>query len=672
MTATEAYTYPAADILALPLDTGALRATADLPASLTGAELAVSDFALTRGKDGSLYVAGGLAASGNVVSLKTIGKWTSGKGWISQSTSGDIPVGRVGASLVAHPSLDLLILHGGAVNQAATPTLAFLNTTSWAWSTPSNLQPPASNAAAYHTAVMTPQGVMITAFGLGSSGSPSSGVFFLDMRATAPSSWTWKSYWNKDMLEATSPTFTNTSTTAGIVAPQNSDNDSTSKKTTSIVVPVVIAAVVFISLAIFFVRRKFRMDRKRRQARHFSFSSQEDDGDFRNAIDRFNSAPRQTNTQYGFGKDANEREGNVFSDMLGAFKRLSRQPSIDSINAAGPKEMVQVGDGRPSKAMNWEEIDFGLGGLDERSRQNSFADPVPAVDPFADPAPLIRLDSRNSDLAMPLDDGQQPLIPELHIVPPTVPPTPASVMSDQAFVPSETDGLDWNMLAEEMQVRPAFRSISPNSTLRSHAHASTPAPIDPVRASPADLELPYLRSASPAPIYVPDAPAPGFDLLPLADPFRLSGAPRIPSIDFENGGVAPLPSKRRTSDLAQLGIRSVPQSVGRQLTGRRDSAPMTGSPSRPVSMHIPEMLPARRDSAPFAGSNARPVSMHATGIMPTVRRASTPALFSSPGTPNTFGGRRSSGSPIAAKEKRESAMSKLRVMNMTDGDSLES
>jgi len=654
--ATDAYTYPAADIMSLPLGTSALRSSADLPPSLTGSELAVSDFAFARGKDGSLYLAGGQSAGGDVVSLKTIGKWTTSKGWVSQATSGDVPAGRVGASLVAHPSLDLLILHGGSVNNAATPTVSFLNTTSWTWSTPSNLQPPASNAAAYHSAIMTPQGVMITAFGLGSTGSPSSSVFYLDMRGTSPNGWSWKSYWNKDMLEASSATFTDnttkTNTSTGIATPQGSDNGISAKKTTSIVVPTVIAALILIPLAIYFIRRKLRMDKKRRMARHFSFSSQEDEGDFRGAINQYHSPGRKTKTQFGFGKDANEREGNMFSDMIGAFRRMSRRSSIGSVDMTGPKEMQQVKNGRVSRlderTMNWEEIDFGLGRLDANRQSSAPAPPLPAgtaADPFADPAPLIRFDS-NSDVGTPLNDGQHPLIPELNVLPPTVPPTPAGGMLEPSFMPSGTDGLDWNMLAQEMQVRPAFRSISPTSTLRSHAHTHT-SPL--VRA--VEHELPYLRSVSPSPVYSEQgAPAPGNDRLPKADSFRSSGPPRIPSIDFEYGGVSPLePRSQRSSQLYQPGNRAVSQPIGRQLTGsvgRRGSAPFVDEPPRSQSPKTPEMVP-------------------------TARRTSTPALFSSPGSPGTFGSR-SPKSPTTAKEKRESAMSKLRVMNVTDSDSLES
>lgn len=79
----------------------------NLPSDLTGAQLAVADYAMAN-NNGTLYMVGGQSASGSLVSLTTIGVWDESNGWHSRTTSGDIPASRVGASLVAHPSLDLL------------------------------------------------------------------------------------------------------------------------------------------------------------------------------------------------------------------------------------------------------------------------------------------------------------------------------------------------------------------------------------------------------------------------------------------------------------------------------------------------------------------------------------------------------------------------------------
>ena len=59
-------------------------------------------------KNGSIYMIGGQSASGSLVDLTSIGVWDETNGWHSETTSGDVPSGRIGASLVAHPTLDLL------------------------------------------------------------------------------------------------------------------------------------------------------------------------------------------------------------------------------------------------------------------------------------------------------------------------------------------------------------------------------------------------------------------------------------------------------------------------------------------------------------------------------------------------------------------------------------
>ena len=696
--ASGTYTYPATDLLSFPLSSAGVKSTTGLPAGLTGSELAISDFAFTRGTDGSLYLVGGQDASGDMVPLSTIGKWTTGGGWVSQATSGTVPAGRVGASLVAHPSLDLLILHGGNVNNVATSTLAFLNTTSWTWSTPSNLQPPASSAASYHTSVVTPQGVMITAFGLGSNGSPSSNVFYLDMRDPSHQSWSWKSYWNQDMLEAYSANTgsSGNTATAGTTHTNTIANTSTSgsetgekKSIASIVIPVIIA-IILIPLAGWFIRRKVRMNKKRRMARHFSFSSQEDEGDFRTAVDSFHSPSRRTKTQYGFGTDANEKEGgNVFTDLAGdlagAFKRISniRKPSTTESVVSGEREMEQVGNGQSvsrldERTMRWEEIDFGLGRLDEKAhqdRQNILTAPTigvaSTIDPFADPTPLIRFDSDDSSrLGTPIHDGQQALIPELTVQPPTVPPTPASAQLGPAFQPTSQDGLDWNLLAQEMVDRPAFRSISPTSTLRSHSHASpdptqiVTSPISPISPiSPFDDPMTSSAYTTEEPL---QAPTLNRDSFPDFDQGPLSRPPRLPSFDFTNSPIGPL---RRSSTPSPAYFptpktrpMSLPQGPGysRQL--------VAGVPTRRVSTPCSETSSGSTTPPYYTPTFQSPDS--------TARRASNPnAFLRSPGSPGTFATPPSQISPILTpqraggqRERRDSALTRLRVMNMTDED----
>jgi hypothetical protein len=106
--ASSTYTYPAADVLTLPLNTSSVISSRNLPSTLTGSELAVADFAMTTDTSGNVYLAGGQDSSGDLVPLTRIGKWTKGGGWVSRPTTGDVPMGRIGATLVAHPTMDLL------------------------------------------------------------------------------------------------------------------------------------------------------------------------------------------------------------------------------------------------------------------------------------------------------------------------------------------------------------------------------------------------------------------------------------------------------------------------------------------------------------------------------------------------------------------------------------
>lgn len=434
------------------------------------------------------------------------------------------------------------ILHGGAILDTATdsdtPTtlLAFLNTTTWAWSTPSNLQPPASSAASYHSSVMTTSGVMITAFGLGSDGSPRSDVFYLDMRDPTGSSWSWKSYWNKQMLGAyagTSNTVTTgTSATNGVAATNNSSAPS-KKGITTIVVPVIIGLLLALPVIIYFIRRRVRIARKRRLARHFSFSSQEDNGGFSSSLEQFR-ASRKTKTLFSFGRDANEKDSSLITDigsgLVSILKRYSgAASSVDG--ASSRRDRSSKGSKMSEKAMNWEEIDFGLGQVDERrvsatSRRSSFSapaqsprtatktlEPLPFAMPVAstatgyDPSALFSSSHENMvgplvvtvndafpRVGTPRHDGQMPLVPELAVIPPRAAAQALSTAyPTMAPSPAQADGLD----------ACCSRSLTPNpssdpSPLHQHS-ALTPTRVPHPLHRHAPLLLPvFLRSNSSA------------------------------------------------------------------------------------------------------------------------------------------------------------------------------
>ena len=478
---------------------------------------------------------------------------------------------------------------------------------------------------------------MITAFGLGSSGSARSDVFYLDMRDPSGSSWTWKSYWKSDMLGPfTSNTVT--TTTTGVAA-TNHSSAPPSKKTAAIAVIIVIGLLLALLVIIYFIRNRVRIARKRRMARHFSFSSQEDNGDFSSPIDQFRSS-KKTKTQYPFGQDANEKAGSFLSDfgssLIGVLKRYSGSSS----SLSSHQDRSSKGSKTLEKALNWEEIDFGLGKLDERrgstnSRRSSFSatshsphagnktpEPLPFAMPVASTAQgydtsalyssslpymadplLVSIGNVSPRVGTPRTDGQMSLLPSLVIMPPSQDLQTAYPAMAPSSVPA--DGLDWNMLQHELEAKPVFRSISPTSTLRSHAHprASSPNAVPVRAATPAYLiPLELQRSASP------------------------TGT--ITSVNPKTG--------RRTSET--LTYPQSPRSVSQPIAGRQ----LAGSLGR-------------RESAPFAQYS--PVSSGSS--TPTGRASYDPAMRRSSNPSSMLG------TPVLGA-RRESTQSRLRVVNDTE------
>ena len=448
--------YPAADVLSSPLSTSSVLSTSSFPSDLTGSSLAVADSAVTVSPDHkTIYMVGGQTASGGLAPMDTLGMWSPSGGWKSQKLGGTAPVGRIGATLVAHPSLDLLILHGGARDDRgsdlSTTLLAFINTTTWEWSIPSHLQPPQVSAASYHSAIMTSEGVMISAFGLNAAGSPRADTYFLDMRDPTQDGWTWKGQWNADMLGLLADS---TTAASGETKPK--------RNLASIIAPILVVLVA-LPLAVWLIRRQVRINRHRRQARHFSFSSQEDEGEFKRS--RFPWI----------------RRGSDEKGWMGA-KELYRR-------------FTHKEESRGEK--NWEEIDFGLGRVDERrgsrvreSRESSFSATNSPPARFTDqPSPLgiamangvtytpPTYEPTDLPYANPFADTEH-VIPSLTVQPPTAHPTPFAEPTEAFPVPQplrpvgaasdDAAALDWSALEQSLTERPAFRSISPTSTLRSH------------------------------------------------------------------------------------------------------------------------------------------------------------------------------------------------------------
>ena len=449
---------------------------------------------------------------------------------------------------------------------------------------------------------------MVSAFGLGPSNQPRSDVMYLDLRAPTAAGWAWKSSWSSEMLGAYSGSSSQGTT---------GSNPPSGGTLAAIIVPVVLGALLAIPLMIYFVRRHMRTVRKRRMAQHFSFEDQEDSGVFRKPLNLLGRG-RKTKTQYSFGQDANEKEGSVMSDMAQGFVSLLRKSSGNSSDKRSSKSSQLT-----EKDKKWEEIDFGLGKLDEQgrvSRRSSFSatgspverngnktpEPLPFPMPMTHSGEYDRSSlfvtghsaaaNQHLSVGSPIHDGQAPLVPSMHLIPatpsmttqlasyPAMQPAPSSVSASHA----QAAALDWAALQRDLEAKPAFRSISPTSPLRSHAHDSPP------------------RVSSIT--YKPSSPSP----------------PSIPPLSFDTHTSAPTQTDasmitinprtgRRTSatSITSNRVVSQPQASTRQLagaafnTGRRGSAPSIDA--RPLP-HVPG---ARRGSvASLEGRRASAGSLH--------------------------------------------------------------
>jgi hypothetical protein len=312
------------------------------------------------------------------------------------------------------------------------------------------------------------------------------------------------------------------------------------------------------------------------------------------------------------------------------------------------KEMRPITPLNP-KSAKWEEIDFGLGRLDESRRASAYESSameaeqplINITSPDDQPLDQIRQQNRLTSYGSPLSDGQAPLIPALFVQPPSNPSTPGSqhtplypsplqsvnpfadpIPTVHEYAPqASTESDDWSALQNQLDTKPAFRSISSNSTLRSHQHqqpstrniSSPRSPVTAYNSAPTFSASPQSRALSTFPIPAPAAAS------------RSTTPPQLPPLDLG-----------RT-------ITLVNQKTGRRvsetlpLTGRRGSMPISRSPSTSVAM----------------SPNAQ--------FDPTLRRSSNPMPVPVPAAT----------SPVLDQtngQRRVSAMSKLRVMNPTSDD----
>ncbi|GHJ87227.1 hypothetical protein NliqN6_3629 [Naganishia liquefaciens] len=748
--AASTYSYPAYDLLSLPMSSATSARTSGFPyASLNSNPLlGVIDFSLTRLANDSFLLAGGADASGSLVSFDNVGVWDSTDGWRVLETHGDIPAPRAGHNMLAHPALDMLVLHGGATSTAnlsstASTTLAFLNTTTMTWSQPRNLQPPTSFARAWHSSIMVDSGVLVTAFGLSAEGHPRSDIVYLDMRSNDASKWTWKAVWSAAMLDASLA-----------YSPITSSNESapSGKTLKSVLIPCLVVLVLGIPLAVWLLRRHVRSVRHRRMAQHFEMDPEDEHkAGPTTALGQFlaskfgksvSGGARPTLSAPFGGVRINEKgevvtkdESIVVSQLKGIFKRFSSSSfaSFGSVEStAQDKEMAEIrvgvagitasraaasGTGKPHQ---WEEIDFGLGKVDESRRGSvvprssaSFDDSrrssesrrsfgtrneaklidIPQVSfegPFGDE---FRVDDEK-----PAATSSHLSPPALVILPPSQPNTPSiGANSDPAgfnftgsstFVDTSADPAialhrevateqmkdEWKSLADSLISHPVFGTSSPSSAtepLSRTAHDDLASPVDlhPMTVLP-PLAFQQRRTSGSG---IPDSSKyPGLRISTISGE---SESPLYKRNSASSGFSAP--TARCVSQPMQSSGRDLTSPLS---TGRRsgDYADLRAEAKAKAAHRVSASGIYDKFRSPYVeSSSSRPVSSFSaespssltSPINPT-QRYSTPPLFPPPVSPP----------PTAPVEDempynrrgierypsgRESVESKLRVVNIT-------
>lgn len=744
--ASSTYSYPAYDLFSLPMSSATSARTSGLSYSALNSnpQLGVIDFSLTRLANDSFVLAGGADSSGSLVSFDNVGVWDSAGGWRVVQTKGDTPAPRAGHNMLAHPALDMLVLHGGATNTAnlsatASTTLAFLNTTTMIWYQPSNLQPPTSFARAWHSSIMVNSGVLVTAFGLSAEGTPRSDIVYLDMRSNDLSKWTWKAVWSAAMLDASLAY----SPIKSIDSHNGSTSDSDSRMLKSILIPVIIFVLFGVPLAVWLLRRHVRNVRHRRMAQHFEMDPEEEHrrGSFMpvSALGQFISSkfgnssggsPRLPKPFGGVrinekGEVVNNNEHVVVSQIKGIFKRFSQSSfaSFGSVEStAQHKEMAEIRAGVAGITTNsraedtrkphqWEEIDFGLGKIDE-SRRNSavprasasfeelrdsetekrelVAIPEGALEgPFGDEFQIEEQRVANTSQLSP---------PALVILPPSQPSTPSIDSNGNpagfdfdgmtTFVDSPIDSLDtpvtlqreaatttmkdeWKSLADSLVAHPIFGTSATPIALTRTAHDDSASSVaNPMTVLP-PLAFQQRRTS-------------GSGLADIASYPGLRISPESRPLGYKRNSVVAMSPTSNTN-------RSVSQpmnSPGRDLTstlssGRRsgDYADIRAEAKVKAANRVSASGVYDKFRSPYIEtSRSRPASSYSSGEPPVLASPISPSKRYSTAPPSP--------PPVAPlpvlpsgnqdaiqysrsgieryPSKRESTESKLKVVNMSD------
>lgn len=570
----------------------------------------------------------------------------------------------------------------------ASPLLAILSLDNLTWSLPMNLEPPASAARAWHSSVMTPTGVMVSAFGLDSSNTPRSDVVYLDMSSQDISKWTWKSQWSVSMgASVTSsgqvPTATGAST-AKTLAGSDSARKNTLLKST--LIPILIVLFLASPILIYLARRHVRNVRRRRMALHFEL-----DGDGHPKSGMFSTVLGQWKSS-GEGR----RHYSSFADILphrsksevgnglvaGLLARLHLGSSAEPKENAGPsREMMQVGtDTSSTPRVQWEEIDFGLGRVDEQRRGSATPDPRSrSTTPKATSGLKSSLSNRRvsgADTESPLrvsfkdvDDASVTSIEGSDHAAPAVQVQMASPMDTPI---EEASGTPLSVLEY-----PVLRPVDMHSPSMSSPGqgAFTNAPASPAFDPSVDVQAPewsdLARNLAAKPLFTGPPSA-----LRVENPFLDSASASavvLPPLEFQRRPSSSLriaidPRDRRASSSSARSVSS-PIAPGRDLTSsaRRVSASSaSGRTIRPVSA-APAALDAYAALAPAVAvhrlSNPPlfPPPLSPLPQAPTVRSEADAAADAVPS-------RRTSARSIASSSrsnKRSSKDSRLRVVNVS-------
>lgn len=500
--------------------------------SSSSAPVAVSDFAMTALANSTVLFVGGKDASGEMVKLDRLTAWSDEQDWYTLGLLGEIPQSRVGATLTPHPTLkDLIILHGGAVQEgsstSATASVSFLNLTTLSWSAPSHVQPARHDARAWHSDIITPSGVLVSAFGLGAGNNPHSEVNYLDMRDSNANNWNWKRIWTEDMLDplpgsGSGSTSTNSGSNAGAAAnvkvPATSNNitDTESKEDDGslkqILPPTLIIGLVLLGLFVWLARRQVKVVRRRRLARHFEIDNTHDEEGNTTSSNIFDPVSKflvkrgwtQSSSFAGLPRpfggvripDSDETETRAgpgwHPSLIGVFSKFAGRGESQARPA---QEMRQV-DGRRASRTQWEEIDFGLGRVDEQ-RRSSVGPSRPETPRRSEDQPsrqiLAREFNKNrSRVSFPPDNGpiDSEYLPSLVVVPPSNPSTPYGenrledpFASYPVMAPSSRThgtiaeqpeaGAEWDQLEREIETAQPFRRSGTISSTNSSVSATS-------------------------------------------------------------------------------------------------------------------------------------------------------------------------------------------------------